>query len=151
MVEKHQGIGFTGTSKGTTARQDVRLAELLCSMRDGTPWQWLHHGDCVGADERAHQLALMYGMNCCIHPPTNPAKRGWMERTIGPGDVEVREPQPYLARNRAIVDATTILVACPVGMEEVLRSGTWATVRYARRLGRPVTIVYPDGSIVETF
>jgi hypothetical protein len=38
-------------------------------------------------------------------------------------------------------------VAAPRTPIETLRSGTWATVRYARAYGRPVWIVLPDGSV----
>lgn len=49
-----------------------------------------------------------------------------------------------------IVDATAVLVACPKEEEgEELRSGTWATVRYARRRHRPVYVVRPSGRVEE--
>lgn len=54
--------------------------------------------------------------------------------------------RPPLERNRTIVDECEVLVACPAG-PEVTRSGTWSTIRYARRIGRPVVIIYPDGSV----
>lgn len=41
------------------------------------------------------------------------------------------------------------MIATPSSKEEELRSGTWSTVRYARKLRRPVTLIYPDGSVVE--
>lgn len=59
---------------------------------------------------------------------------------------EKREPLPYLARNCVIVDEADILLACPKGPEEQ-RSGTWATVRYARKQNKRIVIVYPDGTI----
>jgi hypothetical protein len=47
-----------------------------------------------------------------------------------------------LERNRDIVDATVALLAGPDGNRERQRSGTWATVRYARGIGnRPVAIL----------
>jgi len=53
--------------------------------------------------------------------------------------------RPPLTRNHDIVDCTELLIACPKSMKEELRSGTWATVRYARKLERPVIIIYPNG------
>jgi predicted Rossmann fold nucleotide-binding protein DprA/Smf involved in DNA uptake len=41
-----------------------------------------------------------------------------------------------------------VLVACPREEHgEETRSGTWSTVRYARRVGRPVIVVRPSGRI----
>ena len=31
---------------------------------------------------------------------------------------------------------------------EQLRSGTWATVRHARKLKRPIVIINPDGTLL---
>ena len=56
-------------------------------------------------------------------------------------------PAPYLDRNRAIVDACDILYATPESMAEESRGGMWHTVRYARRVGKPVVIVWPDGTV----
>jgi predicted Rossmann fold nucleotide-binding protein DprA/Smf involved in DNA uptake len=44
------------------------------------------------------------------------------------------------------VNETGVLVAMPDGPEE-LRSGTWATVRYARKQGKDGRIIYPDGLV----
>ncbi len=46
-----------------------------------------------------------------------------------------------LARQRGL------MVAAPKSFAEELRSGTWATVRYARKQKKPVVIVFPDGSV----
>lgn len=128
--------GFTGTRHGLTPPQrNALLSEI------GVLHGWLHHGDCVGADAYAHALAVSFGLLVQIHPPIAPELRAWCRDA----DV-VLEPAPHLVRNRAIVDATKLLIATPVS-EEVLRSGTWSTVRYARRIGRPVVLVMPDGSV----
>ncbi len=50
----------------------------------------------------------------------------------------------YLERDRDIVDATEALFATPDGPERA-KSGTWYTVRYAVKTGKPVYICYPDG------
>jgi len=53
-----------------------------------------------------------------------------------------------MARNRDIVAASDALLAAPEGPEASYpRSGTWATVRMARRAGLPIQIVWPDGRI----
>ena len=41
---------------------------------------------------------------------------------------------PYLERNKNIVNAVDFIIAAPDGPEKV-RSGTWSTVRYAKKVG----------------
>lgn len=50
--------------------------------------------------------------------------------------------------NREIVDESDLLLACPPVSVEEPRSRTWAAVRYARKSGKPVIVVYPDGEII---
>lgn len=128
-------IGFTGTRAGMTHVQAAGVAELIRG------YGWLHHGDCDGSDKQVHGIAGEIGMMTESHPPSNPALRAYCKADI------INEPKPYLDRDRDIVDATCRLIAAPAGMTEELRSGTWTTVRYARRVGKPVTIVFPDGSV----
>jgi hypothetical protein len=47
-----------------------------------------------------------------------------------------------------IVGACLTLIGCPGGSTEERQTGTWATIRHARRLRRTVVLVYPDGRIV---
>lgn len=54
------------------------------------------------------------------------------------------EPRDYIARNHAIVDSTEFMIATPGGPEHQ-RSGTWSTIRYAKRVGKRVVIIMPDG------
>lgn len=133
--------GFTGTQHGMTADQQLALDELLALAAP----ERFHHGDCIGADAQAHVAALVHAREVWIHPPTDDRKRAWC-----PGAAHVADPKPYIDRNHDIVEATDILIAAPRGFDEELRSGTWATIRWARRLDHPVTIIYPDGSIKET-
>ncbi len=42
---------------------------------------------------------------------------------------------------------SSVLGACPRSAEEETRSGTWPTVRYARKQGKPVYLVLPDGEV----
>ena len=52
--------------------------------------------------------------------------------------------QEYLNRNHNIVDASEILIACPAQTEEVIRSGTWATIRYARKNNKIIRFIGPE-------
>ena len=78
------------------------------------------------------------------HPgysPRNP--EGTKFRGLFDGNDEVREAKPFVARDRDIVDETDRLLAGPAGRTEERFSGTWTTVRYARRKGKPIDILYP--------
>ena len=132
-------IGFTGTRHGASSRQLVSLRSLLVGSLGE-----FHHGDCVGADALAHSIALSLGFCIFIHPPSDPRKRAFCT-----GAVKVFEIMPYLVRNTIIVRSTECLIAMPHSSVEQLRSGTWATVRFARSIGRPVFVIHPDGSIHE--
>lgn len=133
-------VGFTGTSSEVPPDQLRALLRVWEQLHDAIE---LHHGDCIGADAQAHVLWMQKGdRRVVIHPPENPLKRAWCT-----GGVQL-PPAPYLARNRAIVEATDVLCACPHEREgEALRSGVWATVRHARKLRRPVAILRPHGHI----
>jgi hypothetical protein len=132
-------LGFTGTRRGMTGAQLDAVDKLIVAMTDDDKRTEFHHGGCVGADMDFHMIANEYGP-VIVHPgPDGPlcAKglRGcpiWLPA------------KSYLARNRDIVDACDLLIAAPHGPEEQ-RSGTWSTVRYARKVGRPVVVVWPDG------
>ncbi len=127
--------GFTGTRNGMTWKQKAAFATYIHDHPEITEF---HHGDCAGSDEDAHNR-LHYGIYTITHPPENPARRAFTDAD------ETRPPKPYLERDRDIVDETDILIATPAG-PETLRSGTWATIRHARKTGKPVLIINPDGS-----
>lgn len=129
-------IGFTGTSLGITPSQRSALVVLLADLQ---PVE-VHFGDCVGADAEAFALVKCRRIG---HPPTDPRARAFCNYD------EELTPLPYLKRNRAIVDATDCLVATPRTFKEELRSGTWATIRYARKAQRPRYIIWPDGTLTE--
>jgi hypothetical protein len=129
-------IGFTGTRKGLAMDQQAALAAILARYHGS-----FHHGDCIGADKQAHEIVRSCGYSVTIHAPVKSNLRAWCK-----GDVEM-PPRGYLDRNRDIVDTTQRLIAALAGMAEEHRSGTWSTVRYAMNVGKPVSIVFPDGSV----
>ena len=132
--------GFTGTRHGMTERQQNALRLLI--ERDDLAL--LHHGDCYGADRQAHEIVTDDGKDVAIHPPDDSKARANCKLPTMSGSSSFRmPPAPYLVRNHAIVDACSVLIAAPRSLSEEQRSGTWATVRYARKIGRPVIILDP--------
>lgn len=121
-------IGYTGTQLGMSDRQKAGLRTHLLLAEPGSEF---HHGDCTGGDEEAHAIALECGLRVVIHPPINPNKRAFCK-----GAAVVLESKDYIPRNHDIVDASQLLIAGPKTNDEELRSGTWATVRYARKTGK---------------
>ena len=101
----------------------------------------LIHGDCIGADAEAHVLAMSLGAEVRKHPCNIERQRAFSE-----GGEVVAEPEPPLVRNRKIVDDGEQLIACPATFQEERRSGTWSTVRYAKRNQKPVTVIWPNGT-----
>ncbi len=132
-------VGFTGTQDGITHKQVLQLLNTYLIHESE-----IHHGDCIGADEQFHYLARSIQMpSIQIHPPINESKRAFCD---GPG-VDILPAKEYLDRNKDIVNATEYLIACPGGYEEIMRSGTWSTVRYAAKKEKDVYIIFPDGSV----
>lgn len=160
-------FGFTGTRRGLT---DPQLSAFWSLLHGHMPSE-LHHGDCKGADKRAHLAFVDYVFDheregtVAIHPPTDPKSRAYCGHPEAPypkgpykqvlvqytDDVTLHvvwyPEKPYLDRNKDIVDACDLLVACPAEAVEQQRGGTWSTVRYARRVGRDVALILPDGEV----
>jgi len=131
-------VGFTGTRAGMTAAQAETVRRLLRELRPAE----FHHGDCVGADEQAHALAMRAGVRVIIHPPEYGRHRAWCL-----GAAAVLDVKPYMERNADIVAACSILIATPQQAGEIVRSGTWATVRRGRKADRLLHVVAPDGTV----
>lgn len=138
MHDRH--LAFSGTRKGLTVSQHERLRDELLQRRDQARADgvhlYLHHGDCIGADATAHDLALELGLPVILHPPANGRLQAHCQ-----GAHRTYPRAPYLIRNQQMLDACEQLVACPDGPTERLRSGTWSTVRRARSAGLPVTLI----------
>ena len=71
-----------------TPEQKSALRKLL----DGGAGEF-HHGDCVGADSEAHDIADECGYGIILHPPTNQSERqNW--RLVADDDVLTSAPRP---------------------------------------------------------
>lgn len=130
-------IGFTGTRQGMTGEQREVVRRVLLTASEA------HHGDCVGADADFHELASAGGIETTAHPPEDDKLRAFCRAD------RITDAKSYLERNKDIVDAVDVLVACPKEAKEprVKRgSGTWQAIGYAKRTGRRTLIVWPDGT-----
>lgn len=132
-------ISFTGTRLGMSDRQRESVKELFRDLDISL----LIHGDCLGADAEAHDLAVSLGSEVHIRPANIDKMRAGKEGVV------IADPAPPLERDEDIVLDGEVLVAAPHTDHEVKRSGTWYTVRCARKHGRDIYIVKKDGSIVE--
>ena len=137
-------IGFTGTQVGMTPMQFLRVAQFIAKNQIDSA----HSGDCIGADKEFHELILLANNNKDFptirtvgHIPDDDSKRAFCKYDY------TRPAQPYIERNHSIVNCCDYLIATPKEKKEKLRSGTWATVRYAKKIKRAGMIVFPDGSI----
>lgn len=132
-------VGVSGTKEGMTKKQRIMFRDLL--YRTTNEGDFLHHGDCVGVDELSHEIAEELKLKIVIHPPENDKLRAFCD---GYNNM-VKPPKSYLKRNWDIVTACEEIFIIPKEYNEILRSGTWATYRYAKKLLKDITIIYPNG------
>ena len=155
-------LSFTGTRRGTTPAQILAAFNLIITA---APERFLH-GGAVGADTEIDWLVapwfwengigqnrLMMVMDDSdlpigVYPSDTERQTHWTCAVPYGAIREVYDPLPPLKRNRIMARLCDRLIACPAEQYgEVVRSGTWMTVRHARTIGRPVTIVRPDGKV----
>jgi hypothetical protein len=122
-------VGFTGTQRGMTLRQQMQLDRILgiflLADEAVNAKPVFYDGDCPieSADQQARAIARQLGYECRQLPPRK------------------RNAAEFLARNRRIVEHSDVLVAAPETDHEKLRSGTWMTVRYARKCAKPIVML----------
>ena len=104
-------FGFTGTRKGMTIMQRAMLRTAL-SLWEADKF---HHGDCIGSDQQAGDIAKTEKCFIEIHPPSDPKYRAYCK-----GDI-IHPEKPYLDRDKDIVDSCDFMIGTPKGMEEELR------------------------------
>lgn len=135
-------LGFTGPVGGMTPAQKETVLRLFQEL----PLTMLHHGMCVGADAEAHYLARAVGANITGHPPRNPKLY-----QLSLACEHLRPAYDYLTRDKHIVaEGINGLIATPetyVEPSSTRGDGTWTTINYARRAGRPIWFVWRDGTV----
>lgn len=131
-------IGFTGTRNGMSEKQKILFGNLIECLRIHI----FHHGDCMGSDSDAHDIVAEYddSIPIFIHPPSDDKLRAFKN------GIQLRE-KSYLERNKDIVDVANVMLATPKDCVNIVRSGTWFTIRYAWRKNNPLIIILPNGEI----
>lgn len=125
-------VGFTGTREGMSQHQKEQFVLKLFDLSIHE----FHHGDCIGADADAHDIVREFfpDVRIIIHPPEKTRTRAYKT-----GDL-YHPTKPYITRDRDIVRDSEYLIGAPLD-REVIRSGTWTTIRYARKISKPHTIL----------
>lgn len=144
IADEFLSLGFTGTRNGMTKPQGATLLRLFNQMREVKEFHW---GCAPGADRQAYAIVYHYRpvtLTQFHHHPGygTPEMEHYVHK---PPMFILHDRKPYLARDHDIVDASDILFATPAGFKEEQRSGTWATIRHARRTQTPRMIIWPDG------
>lgn len=136
LQEVPNAVGFTGTRKNRTPRQEESLRLALKFLRDFGYTRFVH-GGAFGADLFAHDVAWSLEYELMCYPAL-----GRVHDYVLNDHILMPTADP-LTRNGYIVNASRVLIAMPHEDHEILRSGTWSTVRRARRAGIPRLILYP--------
>ena len=141
-------IAFTGTRQGMTNDQKSSVFALLTDLMP----DFTLHGCCRGADVDFNDLVLRHrtDLNPNVRIHGHPS-----ESTYNSDDQcsDLCEGMDYtapmgkpLSRNALMVKNAELVIGCPPNYENVLRSGTWSTIRKAKRKDK-VIIVFPDGTL----
>ena len=137
-------VGWTASRHGLSPIQQAVARIVLTDLRDRRGATTLHHGDCVGGDAVGVLAALKLRYRIVGHPPVETKLRAYLPTH------EDRAALHYLARDQQIVNESSILLGWPNTEEEIARSGTWATIRMARRAGLPRLVITPSGRVFES-
>lgn len=131
-------MGFTGTRNGMTDKQKKELKKLIM----GKDVREFHHGMCIGSDEQAHSVVFSQKPKVKIvgHPPKATSTMAALPCS------KVLAADTYSKRNKSIVDSADYLIATPDAKERA-GSGTWKTIRYARKKGKRIYIIHKNGRV----
>lgn len=139
-------ISVTGTRNGMTDEQACIFEGLMPRMAE------FHHGSCEGVDVQA--AIIVDKMFLPVARPkiiSHPGPDDDPHRALSGVDDVILPGKTHFARNRDLVNICDVLYALPGENWEKgqvpRRGGTAYTVTYARKIGKQVTIIYPNGGI----
>ena len=133
-------LSITGTRRGLSDFQFNFINDFIFNNKEVNT---VVHGAAHGVDSELHRIAYMGGVGIEIYPandvPSNLPNLEYAE------DIVIHPYGTALERNKLIVCRGDMLIGFPKQDYEELRSGTWAAIRYARKIDKPRLIVYPHG------
>jgi hypothetical protein len=141
-------IGVTGTRWGGTPDAVLALKFLIDQLQ-ALGATWLHQGCCKGWDEQSVIQARKAGLRIAAHPPVDNSQ---FSQIAFNASCLRWPPKSYRDRNEDIAFETAVLIAGPQFPEldeRSERSGTWQTVRLARKYGTPVYSCDSEGNITD--
>jgi hypothetical protein len=143
VIKQYRRIewGFTGTRAGMSVRQHGWCRMLLEKGRPSI----FQHGGAFGADTQVH--AVWKELKLVGHAQVWPADEKRRKLFLNQPNVRVHDIMDPLVRNEKIVDGSLFMVAAPHTQHEILRSGTWHTIRCAIKAEKPTLILWPDGRL----
>jgi len=156
-AENGESWVYTGPEQGMTQSQAESFAAYFARKQPGE----FRHGDCVGGDATAHSIVTgLSTIPVFKHPQNGSSYHAWCY-----GGTEL-PAKLALERNRDMVNVAKqhgnprLVATPPVETEGMLSRvldprfsralGGWgATIRYALKVGVPVTVIWRDGRVDE--
>jgi hypothetical protein len=140
---------ITGPTSGWTIPQEGMFRRYLhwlmtkdvskpqdITMLNGVAW---------GVDLTTARIGFDWGLHVVAFPSnllSAPARHHYAQWVH-----KIHPPAPPLKRNMTMVKLCEFLIGIPNPAQEIQRSGTWATIRYARHENKPHMLILPDGTL----
>lgn len=138
--------GVTGSRHGFSASQAMAFRRWAAEQESIDEF---HHGSCSGVDVEAARIVRELHPGCRII--AHPGPEDCPHQADSGVDDEALPGKGHFARNRDIVNCTEFLAGFPFSMgvrpDGTRMGGTWYTIEFARKVGRPHIVVSPDGVI----
>jgi len=131
-------VGISGTRNGANDKQLAEIKRQLLGLK-AKGAVGFRHGDCIGVDAQAVEIARSLGYKIIKHPGPTSVKLSANTKAD-----ETFKWQPYLQRNRKIVDRSQVVLIVPEQQSEQVRSGTWSTYRYCKKTSTKYVLISPE-------
>jgi predicted Rossmann fold nucleotide-binding protein DprA/Smf involved in DNA uptake len=139
MEVQMETVGVTGTLHPTPRMVEL-LTRAIAQLPRGTV---VVQGGAIGIDHEAARIAHGLGLGVWTIYPANKSQVSTTTRIRSTHVEEMPLGTSYRKRNERVVALSSWLIAVPGEPDNGMNrgSGTWMTVRIARRAGKPVTVL----------